>query len=57
MCSSYEPRTEEIKIINEVSQYYKNEKERLMHMQQYAAERLKELEENVKEYMEKHGTE
>lgn len=55
MCTDYEPRTSEIEIIDEVEDYYKHEKERLIHMIQYGATRLKELEMDVKTYMGKHG--
>ena len=54
MCSHYKPREGDIKIIDEVAEYYKDEKDRLIHMLQYASTRLRELEDNVKEYMNKH---
>lgn len=54
MCSHYSPKTEEAKIINEVKEYYINEKYRLIHMLQYASTRLRELEDNVENYMDKH---
>ena len=56
MCDCYFPRKDklEIKIIDEVKEYYKNEKYRLIHMLQYASTRLRELEDNKELYMEKH---
>ncbi len=54
MCNEYEPTDGDMKIIDEVSEYYKNEKSRLIHMLQYASNRLVELENSVKDYMDKH---
>lgn len=54
MCSHYKPREGDIKIIDETTEYYKNEKDRLIHMLQYASTRLRELEDSVEEYMNKH---
>ena len=54
MCTSYKPRTSEMKIINEIDEYYKNEKTRLENMVKYATERLKELEDDKVIYLEKH---
>lgn len=52
MCTNYKPRNGDIKIINEVEEYYKNEKYRLEHMIEYATRRLEELEKNVCKYMD-----
>lgn len=54
MCSHYKPRNGDIKVIDKVEEYYKNEKDRLIHMIQYAGSRLAELEKDVGEYMNKH---
>ena len=56
MCSYYKPRDGDINIIDEVAEYYKNEKYRLIHMLQYASTRLRELEDSVEEYMKKHDS-
>ena len=55
MCDCYEPREGDIKIIDEVAEYYKNEKDRLIHMLQYASTRLRELEDNSEKYMDVHN--
>ena len=55
MCDSYKPREGDIKIIDEVTEYYKHEKDRLIHMLQYASTRLRELENDVEKYIDKHG--
>lgn len=54
MCTHYKPRCGDIKVIDEVAEYYQNEKDRLIHMIQYAGSRLGELEKDVKEYIDKH---
>lgn len=54
MCDCYEPREGDIKIIDEVAEYYKNEKDRLIHMLQYASTRLRELEDDAEKYMDTH---
>lgn len=54
MCTSYTPRESEMKIINELDEYYKDEKRRLEDMLKYATTRLKELEKNKQEYFNKH---
>lgn len=54
MCSQYKPREGDIKVIDKVAEYYKNEKDRLIHMLQYASTRLRELENGVEEYIDKH---
>lgn len=54
MCTHYKPRQGDIKVIDEVAEYYQNEKDRLIHMIQYAGSRLGELEKDVKEYIDKH---
>ena len=54
MCTQYTPRNGDIEIINEVDEYYKNEKDRLVHMLKYAKTRLKELEKDVYKYMDNH---
>ena len=54
MCSHYKPREGDIKVIDEVAEYYKNEKDRLIHMLQYASTRLRELENDVEKYMDRH---
>lgn len=54
MCDCYKPRKGDIAIINEVDEYYENEKARLLHMLDYANTRLKELEESVANYMDKY---
>ena len=56
MCSYYKPREGDINIIDETTEYYKNEKYRLIHMLQYASTRLRELEDSVEEYMKKHDS-
>lgn len=56
MCSHYKPREGDIKIIDEVAEYYKDEKDRLIHMLQYASTRLRELEDDIERYMDKHAT-
>ena len=43
-----------MKIINEVDEYYENEKARLEDMLKYATERLKALENDKIAYIEKH---
>ena len=43
-----------MKIINEIDEYYENEKTRLENMLRYATERLKELEDDKMTYIEKH---
>lgn len=55
MCSHYKPREDDIKVIDKVAEYYKNEKDRLIHMLQYASTRLRELEDSVEKYIDKHG--
>ena len=55
MCTSYKPREGDIKVIDEVAEYYKNEKDRLIHMLQYASTRLRELENDVEKYMDRHN--
>ena len=54
MCTKYSPRNGDIKVIDEIDEYYKNEKDRLVHMIRYAKTRLKELEKDIVEYMDKH---
>lgn len=54
MCDHYKPRKGDIKIIDKTKEYYQNEKDRLIHMLQYATTRLKELENDVEKYMELH---
>lgn len=54
MCSHYKPREGDIKVIDKVAEYYKNEKNRLIHMLQYASTRLRELENDVETYMDRH---
>lgn len=54
MCTHYKPRQGDIEIIDEIAEYYKNEKDRLIHMIQYSGSRLGELEKDIKEYMSKH---
>lgn len=54
MCDCYELRKGDIEIINEIEEYYENEKARLLHMLEYANKRLKELDENVEQYMDKY---
>lgn len=55
MCSSYKPRINEMKIVNLSDEYYKNEKQRLINMLNYANNRLEELEKlSVKEYIDKY---
>lgn len=49
-CPHFVPRDGDIKIVNEMEEYYKNEKERLLYMMEYAPKRLAELEEEMKEY-------
>lgn len=44
LCDYYEERVGEIKVINELEEYYKNETERLIHMIQYANKRLEMIE-------------
>lgn len=56
MCSHYKPREGDIKVIDEVAEYYKNEKDRLIHMLQYASTRLRELENDVERYMDVHNS-
>ena len=54
MCTHYKPREGDIEIIDKVAEYYKNEKDRLIHMIQYAGSRLGELEKSVEKYMDTH---
>lgn len=54
MCAQYKPREGDIKVIDKVAEYYKDEKDRLIHMLQYASTRLRELENGVEEYINKH---
>lgn len=54
VCTQYKPREGDIKVIDKVSEYYKNEKDRLIHMLQYASTRLRELENDVEKYMDRH---
>lgn len=55
MCPYYKPREGDIKVIDKVAEYYKNEKDRLIHMLQYASTRLRELENDVEKYIDRHG--
>lgn len=55
MCTHYKPREGDIKVIDKVAEYYKNEKDRLIHMLQYASTRLRELENDVEKYIDRHG--
>lgn len=55
MCTHFKPREGDIKVIDKVAEYYKNEKNRLIHMLQYASTRLRELENSVEKYIDKHG--
>lgn len=55
MCPHYKPREGDIKVIDKVEEYYKNEKDRLIHMLQYASTRLRELENDVEKYIDRHG--
>lgn len=55
MCTHFKPREGDIKVIDKVAEYYKNEKDRLIHMLQYASTRLRELENDVEKYIDKHG--
>lgn len=55
MCTHFKPREGDIKVIDKASEYYKNEKDRLIHMLQYASTRLRELENDVEKYIDKHG--
>lgn len=55
MCTHYKPREGDIKVIDKVAEYYKNEKDRLIHMLQYASTRLRELEDGVEKYINIHG--
>ena len=54
MCTLYNPRKGNMKIINEIDEYYENEKSRLENMLKYATERLKELENDKVICLEKH---
>lgn len=54
MCTHYKPREGDIEVIDKVAEYYKNEKDRLIHMIQYAGSRLGELEKSVEKYMDAH---
>lgn len=54
MCTHFKPREGDIKVIDKVTEYYKNEKSRLIHMLQYASTRLRELENDVEKYMDRH---
>ena len=54
MCTHYKPREGDIEIMDKVAEYYKNEKERLIHMIQYAGSRFGELEKSVEKYMDVH---
>ena len=45
----------DVKVIDKVAEYYKNEKNRLIHMLQYASTRLRELENDVEKYIDRHG--
>lgn len=54
MCTHYKPREDDIEVIDKVAEYYKNEKDRLIHMIQYAGSRLGELEKSVENYMDIH---
>lgn len=54
MCTHYIPRKGDIEIIDKVAEYYKNEKNRLIHMIQYAGSRLRELENSIQEYISHH---
>ena len=54
MCTHYKPREGDIEIIDKVDEYYKNEKDRFIHMIQYAGSRLGELEKSVEKYMDTH---
>lgn len=54
MCASYSPRNGDIEVVKEVDEYYKNEKDRLIHMLEYAKTRLEELEKDVVKYIENH---
>lgn len=54
MCTHYNPRKGDIEVIDKVAEYYKNEKDRLIHMIQYAGSRLGELEKSVEKYMDIH---
>lgn len=52
MCTQYELRKDAMKEINEVDEFYKNEKERLENMLEYAKSHLEELENSdLVEYM------
>lgn len=55
MCTHYEPRNGDIEVIDKVAEYYKDEKDRLIHMIQYAGSRLGELEKSVEKYMDAHN--
>lgn len=55
MCTHFKPREGDIKVIDKVAEYYKNEKDRLIHMLQYASTRLRELENSVEEYIDRHN--
>jgi hypothetical protein len=54
MCDSYKPRSGDIKIVNDVQAFYENEKSRLIEILQDVSTRLKELEDDVQEYMYKY---
>lgn len=54
MCTHFKPREGDVKIIDKVAEYYKNEKDRLIHTLQYASTRLRELENSAEEYMNKY---
>lgn len=54
MCTHYIPRRGDIEIVDKIEEYYKNEKDRLIHMIQYAGSRLRELEDSVQKYISHH---
>lgn len=55
MCTRFKPREGDIKVIDKIAEYYKNEKDRLIHILQYASTRLRELEDDVEKYMDRHS--
>lgn len=55
MCDNYKPKDGDMKVINELEEYYKDEKARLVHMLNYAKTRLKELDKDVCTYMKRHN--
>ncbi len=54
MCTHYQPRKGDIQVVNKVKEYYRHEKDRLIYMLQFASTRLRELEDSVEDYMDKH---